>query len=111
MKKMLAVSAALLFACSTYAELQNVDIGGEIRIRARYWSNVYENGINGPGEVRIPDFFVPKRPVGPFGLVSRYDWDESENNLDFVEQRTRLNVSADFTNEVKAYIELESYDR
>ena len=53
---------------------------------------------------------MPKRPIGPFGLVSRYDWDDRDNDLDFVEQRTRLNVKADFTNEVKAFIELESYD-
>ena len=110
MRKILALSAVTLLAVTAYAELQNVDIGGEVRIRARYWSNVYETGINGPGEIRIPSFFVPKRPIGPFGVNSRYDWDDRDNNLDFVEQRTRLNVSADFTNEVKAFIELESFD-
>ena len=110
MKRPLIVVASLLLVCGAYAELQNVDVGGEVRIRARYWSNTYETGINGPGEIRIPNFFVPKRPIGPFGVVSRYDWDDRDNDLDFVEQRTRLNVKADFTNEVKAFIELESYD-
>jgi len=110
MRTTLRAGLILLGAVSAFADLQNVDVGGEVRVRARYWSNVYENGINGPGVIRIPDFYLPKRPIGPFGIVSRYDWDEGGNSLDFVEQRTRLNVSADFTNEVKAFIELESYE-
>ncbi len=41
---------------------------------------------------------------------SAFSWDEDSNDLSFVEQRTRLNVKADFTNEVSAFIELDSYD-
>jgi hypothetical protein len=110
MRNLFILTSALVFVCGAFAELQNVDVGGEIRVRARYWRNVYETGINGPGEIRIPNFFVPKRPIGPFGLVSRYDWDDRDHDLGFVEQRTRLNVNADFTNEVRGFIELESYD-
>ena len=110
MRRLVFALVLISGATGGYAELQNVDVGGEVRVRARYWSNTYETGINGPGEIRIPNFYVPKRPIGPFGLVSRYDWDDKDNNLDFVEQRTRLNVDADFTNEVKAFIELEAYE-
>ncbi len=95
---------------SAYAELQNVDVGGEIRIRIRHWNNVYVGTPNGPRQIRIPNFFVPRRPIGPFGVQSRYDWDGELNDLDFVEQRTRLNARADFTNNVAAFIELEAYE-
>jgi len=104
---MVVVSALLGVA---HAELQNVDVGGEIRIRIRHWNNVYVGTPNGPRQIRIPNFFVPRRPIGPFALQSRYTWDDKGTDLDFVEQRTRLNARADFTNNVAAFIELESYD-
>ncbi|GMW00565.1 MAG: hypothetical protein AMXMBFR84_17020 [Candidatus Hydrogenedentota bacterium] len=110
MSKLSAVVLSVVFAFSAAAELQNVDIGGEIRIRARHWDNTYVSAINGPGEIQIPNFFLPGRAIGPFGTVSRYDWNSQKNDLGFVEQRTRLNVNADFTNEVRAFIELESFD-
>jgi len=56
------------------AELQNVEIGGSIRIRGNYFSM------------------------------------DSIGDDSFIEQRTRLNVKADFTQEVSAFIELDSYD-
>ncbi|MBI4557658.1 MAG: alginate export family protein [Candidatus Hydrogenedentes bacterium] len=98
-----------LTATTVYAELQNMQVGGELRIRARYWDNVYSNGINGPAQLRIPAGFLPARPTGG-PVVSRYDWDDRGNDLKFVEHRTRLNVRADYTNDVSAFIELESYD-
>jgi hypothetical protein len=57
-----------------FAELQNVEIGGSIRIRGNYFNM------------------------------------DSLGDSSFVEQRTRLNVKADFTQEVSAFIELDSYD-
>ena len=72
------VIAGLVAAISTVAmaELQNVEVGGSIRIRGSYY-----------------DF--DKNPVG---------------DVSFIEQRTRLNVKADFTDNVTAFIELDSYD-
>jgi len=64
----------LVTAVPAFAELQNVTVGGSIRIRGNW-----------------------------------YDRDDV-NTLSFVEQRTRLNVKADFTDEVGALIELDSYD-
>lgn len=100
------------------AELQNVQIGGELRIKVDL---IYNWAVEpGPVEVRIPAFFLPNRPIGEFisgapafngqGLVSPYAWDDKTNSLTLIEQRTRLNVKADFTNQVAAFIELESYD-
>ena len=56
-----------------FAELQNVEVGGKLRIRGNMFSL-------------------------------------EDNDASFVEQRTMLNVKADFTNEVSAFIELDSYD-
>ena len=118
---MIAMCAALLVtALPAMAELQNVQVGGEIRIRGNYYSNYTPNGnVAGAlfqNQIIWPNFFLPNRPIGsgPFngnGIVSAFSWDdEDSNSQSFVEQRTRLNVKADFTNEVSAFIELDSYD-
>jgi hypothetical protein len=101
---------ASLLPATAYADLQNVEIGGEIRIRGRYWRSVYENSPTGPSVIRIPAAFTPKRPIGPLGVSSRYRFDRDGSNMDFTEMRTRINVDADFTQNVRAFIELESYD-
>ncbi len=74
-KKLFVVAVAMvLLGTIAYAELQNVEVGGKIRIRG--------------------------------------SWLDYDNDSDIVwtEQRTRLNVKADFTDEVTAFIELDSYD-
>lgn len=132
---MIVLAAALVMtAMPAMAELQNVQVGGEIRIRANYYSNyTHHNSPAGPGAPAIlsgnriiwPNFFLPYRPIGASdnptgsgvfslngnGITSAFAWDDDQSNsLSFVEQRTRLNVKADFTNEVSAFIELDSYD-
>jgi hypothetical protein len=71
-----AIAAALVgLASASYAELQNVEVGGQIRIRANY-----------------------------------YDFDDSfSGESSWVEQRTRLSVKADFTDEVSMFIELDEW--
>jgi hypothetical protein len=99
------------------ADLQNVQVGGELQIRAIYWRNAF-NQEQAPAfaqpEIRWPAFFLPKRAIGDFlggqNVTSYWDWDSRDSDYSVVEQRTRLNVNADFTNEVSAFIELESYD-
>lgn len=76
-----ALTAAL--AVPAFAELQNVEVGGAIRIRG----NWYSEGSIGPS----------------------FD-DVQGNDLAFVEQRTLINVKADFTDNVTAFIELDSYN-
>ncbi len=67
--------AVLLVAAASlaYADLQNVEVGGSIRIRGNY-----------------------------------YNFD-SLGDMSWIEQRTRLNVKADFTSEVSAFIEFDYY--
>jgi hypothetical protein len=116
----LAMLAVAVVAVPAMAELQNVQVGGEIRIRANYYSHgaVQETGAN----IIWPNFFLPRRAIGsgsPIGAInpgvggvvsSILFSDDATHSLDFVEQRTRLAVRADFTNEVSAFIELDSYD-
>jgi hypothetical protein len=64
-----------------FAELQNVQVGGSLRIRGNWYS---EDNLS-------------------------FD-DDLGNDLLYVEQRTRVNVSADFTDDVHAFIELDSYN-
>ncbi|MBX7256824.1 MAG: alginate export family protein [Candidatus Hydrogenedentes bacterium] len=93
------------------AELQNVTVGGEIRLRARYWHNVYDDTLPGGLSLdRVPTFFLPRRPIGLGGTRSRYIFDERVTDREIVEQKTLLNVNADFTNHVNATIVVESFD-
>jgi hypothetical protein len=74
-KKALFVCAlAALAANAAWAELQNVEVTGNLRIRGSYY---------------------------------RYDSLPSQS---FVEQRTRLGVKADFTNDVSAFVEFDSWN-
>jgi hypothetical protein len=67
------VLAVMMVSLGAFAELQNVQVGGSLRIRG-----IFQGGL-------IP------------------------NNDNFVEQRTRLNVKADFTDNVSAFIEFDDY--
>ena len=84
---MTVVLAALTvaFAVPAMAELQNVEVGGQIRIRYNYYS-------------------------AEAGFTNVAFTDNNANSMSFGEQRTRLNVLADFTNDVSAFIEIDSYD-
>ena len=111
---LLLVTGLVVAVLPATAELQNVQIGGELRIRGNWYTN-YSPSPTG-AEIRIPAFFLPFRAIGsgPFnglGIVSGFAWDDNDSNsMGFVEQRTRLSVKADFTNDVSAFIELDSYD-
>lgn len=110
----LAMLAVAIVAVPAMAELQNVQVGGELRIRTNYYSN---GAVKGTGaQIVWPSFFLPRRAIGSgafngVGIASGILFDDGDtNSLDFTEQRTRLSVRADFTNEVSAFIELDSYD-
>ncbi len=80
-KTFVVLVAAAILAAPALAELQNIEVGGSLRIRGNWYT----------GEI--------------------WTWDDDwGNTLSFVEQRTRLNVKADFTDEVSAFIELDSWD-
>lgn len=109
-RRIIVFIASLLVISTAYAELQTVQVGGEVRIRGRYWTSVYNVGVNSPPVPRIAAAFLPDRAIGPFGTGSRFDWDDRGDDLSFVEQRTRLNVKAGFTQDVSAFIELEVFE-
>lgn len=121
--------AAVLIAVPAAAELQNVTVDGSIQIRGNYYSNLVPGVSNARGVVagggaasgitlRWPGAFLPARPIGalaafPGGgvnsIASAVGFNEKDPSLDFYEQRTRLGVMADFTNDVSAYIEFDYY--
>ena len=110
MMRNLTIVIMMLTSFVATAELETVTVSGEVRIRPRLWHNVYSNGIGGPTQLRFPSGQVPGRSIGPFGLGSRYRFDESGEDLDFIEQRTRLGVDAEFIENVRAFVELEYYN-
>lgn len=121
-----ATTLAVLMAVPAVAELQNVEVGGEVRIHGNYVRNTAVRP--GPMEVRAPAFLFPGRAIGDMasyvlsgnapgsvrfngaGILSPLTWHNQSNSWKFVDQRTTINVKADFTSNVCAFIELESYD-
>lgn len=103
----------LVLMGSVYADLQNVQVGGELRIRFRGQLNT-ENGPAGPGPggsiARMPVTWAPQRSLGASGLQSRFRFDDYGNDHHFTEMLTRLNVKADFTDNVSAFVEFGSYE-
>ena len=69
-------------AVPAFAQLQNVEVGGSIRIRGNYYS------VDAPGMIGV-------------------DSDNYASNAN-VEQRTTVNVKADFADDVTAFIELDA---
>ncbi|MCC6145482.1 MAG: alginate export family protein [Candidatus Hydrogenedentes bacterium] len=136
-KSLLIAGLVMAMASAAVAELQNVEVGGSIRIRGNYYSSSAAtdafqtirnpavqpwwfssfgalnpaNGLRSPG---LPFFGLglPFRPLGgrTGNVFGAFKWNDDGESLSWVEQRTRLYVKADFTNEVCAFIELDSYD-
>jgi len=80
MRKTLVVLVAMMMVGMTipaFAELQNVKVGGSLRIRGNWYS----------GDTRFDD--------------------DAQGNNDalYIEQRTTVNVSASFTDNVKAFVD------
>ena len=112
-KGLLIAAGFAVIAAPATAELQTVTIDGSIQIRANWYSNtIAANQPTFEPGTRWPGGFLPGRPTGFRGgpITSALGFDKREPNLDFIEQRTRLGFTADFTNEVSAYIEFDSYN-
>ncbi|NLN93729.1 MAG: alginate export family protein [Candidatus Hydrogenedens sp.] len=92
---------------SAVAELQQVSVGGEIRIRGRYYSNAWEE--QRPLPRRIADNLLPWRPIGPTGTMSKFKWNSRGKDWTRYESSVLLNVQADFTDDVSAFIELYDF--
>jgi hypothetical protein len=105
--RLAASLVAFLAADQCLADLQNVELGGELRMRYRYYRNVFEEDFS--PTIRIPDFFLPKRPIGGPGVVSLFDWDSAGGDWHFAETAVLLNAKADLTDHVSGFIELYDY--
>lgn len=110
MYRCLVATLLLGFAGSAVAELQSVEVGGEIQIRGRHWGDNYSRSFVGVGTPRYGSANFATRPLGPFGLLSRYDFDSRGSDLTYVEQQTHLNIRATFTDNVRTFVEFESFD-
>lgn len=111
MRKSLAlfiIAAALAVAVSAYADLQNVQVGGSVRLRGEYWTSPV-GPDKGMGVDPLAGLRWPKQP-GRLAIVSGVGWNKDNNGIGFVEQRTKLHVAADFTEQVNAFVEFDSYD-
>lgn len=115
----LFVTTMLLLALvgGAYAELQNVTIGGQMEVRLRWYNNAFTSGVapnaNPVPAQRIPGVFMPGRATGQAGngVLSLWRYDNRGNDFSFAEQATSLNVKAEFTDNVCAFIELYSFDQ
>lgn len=129
-----AVAVMAVLAVPAFADLQNVTVDGKLRIRYNNWNDTFISsggvavqpggGLGLGAHIVWPGMFLPVRPIGSIaringilgtnaglnGITSIFGFDNNQPKVDFVEQRTRLGVQADFTNEIAAYIELDSYD-
>lgn len=92
-----------VFAWQAAAELTQVSVGGEIRIRGRWYMNAWEE--QRPLPRRIPDSYLPWRPIGPTGTMSMFKWDSDGQDWTRYESSVKLNFKADFTNDVSAFVE------
>ncbi len=99
---------AVALALPAVAELQNVQVGGQITILGEYYRNVETTG-NGD---RWPAPFLPARPIGTLGtgITGFFGWDDRGPAYSLVSHWTRLNVAADFTDGVSAFIEIDALD-
>ena len=95
-RTLLVAALVVSLGSVAFAELQNVEIGGNIRIRGNYYNLQRSDTPTWLG--RTFEFF---------GLMDRVR--RTRSRTSFVEQRTRLNVKADFTQDVSAFIEFDYY--
>ncbi|MBI1318312.1 MAG: hypothetical protein GC168_05075 [Candidatus Hydrogenedens sp.] len=108
--------AGTLFLGSAHAELTQVSVGGQIRIRMEQWHNTFYPGprpaVISP-VVRIPASVVTGRPTGDLRLgeniVSYFKWGHESADPAFIQQRSSVYVHADFTDDVAAHIQLENW--
>ncbi len=100
----MVVAGMALLGGVAMADLQNVEIGGKIETFGGWYSGFYE--ADGT-QVRVPEGRLVLRPIGPNGTESAIRLGDGANSTAWVEQRTRLHIKADFTENVSAFIEVD----
>ncbi len=101
----LLVGAVLMLSAHVMAELTQVEVGGEIRIRGRYYINTWDT----TPQKRIADNLLPWRPIGPTGTASLFKWDSRGKDWTRYETALLLNFKADFTDNVSTFIEFYDF--
>ncbi|MCK5861666.1 MAG: alginate export family protein [Candidatus Hydrogenedentes bacterium] len=99
------VAIVTAFAVQATAELTQVQVGGHIRIRGRYYGNNWQHGR----AARIPNDQLMGRPIGYRGTQSLFKWDSRGSDWTRYESAVLLNVKANFTEDVSAFIELYDF--
>lgn len=99
---------SIISSAAAVADLQQVEVGGAVTLRARTYVNTYTTGR--AAELRGPARWFPFRPLGAPSLTGRFDWDDRGKDSFYAEELVRLHVRADFTDRVGAYFEFYNYD-
>lgn len=119
MRKILCLVVGVVILSSAFADLQTVQVGGQIEVRGRWYHQAFETSvaprITPAPQLRIAPGLLPRRVTGQTDLLGRSqvlslmrykDWG---SDFHFVEQTTSVNVAANFTDDVKAFIELYDF--
>ncbi|HPO16928.1 MAG TPA: alginate export family protein, partial [Candidatus Hydrogenedentes bacterium] len=104
---MFGAALSFLIVGAAQAELQNVEVGGEIRTRGRWYINTFNPGNQ--RQVRMPNNALWGRPIGGNGVSSGFKWNEKGADWSRLESSVLLNVKADFTQNVSAFFELYDF--
>jgi hypothetical protein len=121
----LVIAVMVATAVPAFAELQNVLVGGSIKIRSSWYSNgavgdsanarnplfqnCLTNSFKGLGGNPLQGLRWGAQP-GRSAISSPFSWNDMNHSSWFTEQRTRLNVRADFTEQVSAFIEFDAWN-
>lgn len=108
-RSLILPAIALVIAAPVVAELQSLELGGELRIRARGNLN-YQNSSGDPARTLIPSALLLGRPLGAGGVASRFRFDDRGRDRHYVEMEARVNATARFTDDVLSFIEFETVD-
>lgn len=108
---LIVLIAVIAWGGDAAAQLESIEVGGYLRARYRWYDNVYAYPASTPGEIRIPDGYLPGRAIGPWGTRTRYAWDEDSSRLEYADQLVRLNVTATMANGVSTFMEINQSHR
>jgi len=95
-----------LLCVLSYGELVSVEVGGKLEIYGLYCRGFVEPS----DQDRIPSWALSGRSIGPDGTYSAYRTGKGSTGSAYVEQRTRLHTNAVMTDNVSAFIEVDSID-
>lgn len=116
-RRRLSLAAALVFllgaASGAVAELQRIETGGALAIRARLFQNTFNAG-DAPRRLgrrpRVPESALGRRATGQEGgVTSLFNWDKRGPDRGFTEIRAKLHLRAEFSGGVGVFAELYSY--